>query len=97
MTNVRKHMSLLGLKVKDRVTGYIGVVASVSFDLYGCVQALVNPGMGKDGKLQEQVYFDVARLEVLDKTPVMNAPDYDYGQAAEGLKGPAEKPRAWKA
>jgi len=51
MTNVKKHLSLLGLKVKDKVTGYTGVVASIGFDLYGCVQAIVNPGMDKDGKL----------------------------------------------
>jgi hypothetical protein len=89
-------MSLLGLKVKDQVTGMTGVVASISFDLYGCVQAVLNPGLDKDGKLKDQHYFDVSRLKILDKKPVMQPPDYDYGPVAEGLQGAAEKPRTMK-
>ena len=57
-----KHLNLLGMKVEDKVTGFKGVVASISFDLYGCVQAIVNPGADKDGKLMEQCWFDVSRL-----------------------------------
>jgi hypothetical protein len=97
MSNINKHMGLLGLKVKDKVTGMRGVVASVSFDLYGCVQAIVNPGMGQDGKLLEQVWFDVARLAVLDKKPVMQTPDFECGPQAEGRKGAAERPATCKA
>lgn len=93
MVNVKKHLGLLGLKVQDKVTGFKGVVASIHFDLYGCVQALVNPGKGKDGKLGEQVYFDVSRLEVKNPKPVMDVPNYEYGPQAEGKQGPAEKPR----
>jgi len=93
MTNVKKHLSLLGLKVKDKVTGYTGVVASIGFDLYGCVQAIVNPGMDKDGKLQDSQWFDVNRLEIKDKTPVMKLPNFEYGAQAEGDQGPCEKPR----
>jgi hypothetical protein len=97
MVNIKKHMGLLGLKVEDKVTGMRGVVASISFDLYGCVQAIVNPGMGKDGKLADQIWFDVARLTVLDKKPVMQTPDFEYGPQAEGRQGAAERPATWKA
>ncbi len=97
MVNIKKHMALLGLRVEDRVTGMKGVVASISFDLYGCVQAIVNPGLGKDGKLSDQIWFDVSRLKVLDKKPVMQVPDFEYGPQAEGLQGAAEKPKTWKA
>jgi hypothetical protein len=34
-------LKLLGTKVRDVVTGFVGIVTSVSFDLYGCVQAVV--------------------------------------------------------
>ncbi len=92
---MKKHIALFGLPVKDLVTGMEGVVTSISFDLYGCVQLLVTPGLDNDGKQQDSHWFDVARMEVLDDTPVMPVPDFDAPVAAavaEGLKGPAEKP-----
>jgi hypothetical protein len=87
MINLNDHLKMLGLKVKDKVTGFSGVVTGVSFDLYGCIQAIVNPGMGKDGKLQEQVWLDVERLEILSPIPVMNPPTFEW------VHGPAEKPK----
>lgn len=92
MSNIQKHLSLLGFRVKDRVTGMSGVVTSISFDLYGCVQAIVHPGLTSDGKPAEQHWFDIARLEAESDSPVMAQPDFDSGPAAEGRKGPAEKP-----
>jgi ribosomal protein S6E (S10) len=97
MLEVQKHMALLGLRVKDKVTGVTGVVAGINFDLYGCIQANVTPGMDKDGKPKEPGWYDVARLQVLDKKPVMDPPNYEYGPVAEGRKGAAEKPAVWKA
>ncbi len=85
-------MDLLGLRVEDRVTKFKGVVASVSFDLYGCIQAMINPGTDKDGKLQDQVWFDVNRLEILSKKPVMDRPDFSFAPILDAKKGPAEKP-----
>lgn len=70
-----KDMHLLGLKVRDRVTGFEGVVASVCYDLYGCIQAVVSPAV-KDGELKDGRWFDVKRLEVLDTVPVMELPDF---------------------
>jgi hypothetical protein len=90
---IKKHLSLLGLKVKDKVTGFTGIVTSVSFDLYGCIQAIVNPGMDKDGKQKDSHYFDINRLEIKSNKPVMDVPNFDYGAIANGEKGPAEKPR----
>ena len=99
MFSVEKHFDLLGMKVRDRVSGYAGVVTSISFDLYGCVQAIVHPGLDNDGKLKDQNWFDVARLETMDENPVMDRPDYIYsvGAVAEGKKGPAEKPAFMKS
>jgi len=86
-----KHVDLLGLEVRDAVTGFEGVVVSVAFDLYGCIQTVVEPKQ-QDGKLNDSRWFDVTRLEVTNQVPVMQLPDFSAGYVAEGRKGPAEKP-----
>ena len=96
MIEMKKHMALLGKKVSDKITGTEGVVTSIGFDLYGCVQAIVNPGNDKDGKARDSLWFDVGRLNVLSDMPVMEVPNFDYGPVAEGRKGPAEKPSFMK-
>jgi len=56
---VERHVSQLGLKVKDRVTGFEGVVSTMSFDLYGCIQAAVTPA-AKDGTIELMMPFKTA-------------------------------------
>jgi hypothetical protein len=88
------YLSYLGMKVKDKVTGFSGIVTSISFDLYGCIQALVNPGL-KDGKFKECSWFDISRLKFTGSTPVMRAPNFflsDETKSKSNDKGPAEKP-----
>lgn len=99
MVNLNKHLDLLGMHVEDRVTGFKGVVSSVSFDLYGCIQATVNPGANADGNLRDSLWFDVSRLRVISKLPVMERPEFDWTPQviAEGGKGPAERPAYYKA
>jgi len=96
-TNIKQHMSLLGIRVTDKVTGFTGVVSSVCFDLYGCIQAAVNPGLTSEGRLGESHWFDVNRLNRNSPDPVMDIPDFDYGPVAEGRHGPADKPIAHSA
>ena len=96
MICVKKHLGLLGKRVEDKVTGFKGIVSSISFDLYGCVQAIVNPGMGTDGKPADSMWFDVSRLKVSSQKPVMQPPDFEVGPQAEGKQGPSEKPRSNK-
>lgn len=88
-----KHAAILGFKVKDKVTGFEGVAASVCFDLYGCVQIAVTPA-AKDGKLEDGRYFDIQRLTVESSERVMPIPSFAALATAEGVhkKGPAEKP-----
>ena len=89
---IKKHIDLLGFRVSDKVTSFEGVVSSICFDLYGCIQACVTPGKGEDGKLPDSAWFDVSRLEVISPAPVMALPDFVEGPQAEGLQGPADKP-----
>lgn len=97
MSEVQKHFQLLGQKVSDRVTGFTGVVTSLSFDLYGCIQAIIHPGVQPDGKMGDQCWFDINRLEVVSNEPVMGRPNFEFGEVAEGKKGPADKPAFGKA
>lgn len=91
------YLELLGLKVRDRVTGFTGIVESISWDLYGCIQAVVRPPIDDKGAMPDGKWLDVLRLEVLDRSPVMEIPGgfVSYGNAPVAKSdphGPAEKP-----
>ena len=73
---MKHHLNLLGYKVKDTVTEFTGVVTTISFDLYGCVQAIVTPGLNEEGKLGEAAWFGTKRLKALSKKPVMELPTF---------------------
>lgn len=94
--NVLDHLDRLGLYATDRVTGFSGVVVSISFDLYGCVSGLLHPGVDEKGQMKDQQWFDIARLRS-SGLPLMTPPDFIAGDIAEGKKGPAEKPPSGKA
>lgn len=90
---IKKHLELLGHEVKDKVSDFNGVVISISFDLYGCIQADVRPKtLKEDGTIAIGMWLDVSRLEVVSKKPLMNQPNFEWGEAAEGRKGPARLP-----
>ena len=76
----------MGKRIKDIVTGQTGVVTSVTFDLYGCVQCLVTPNVSKENTQINSDWYDISRLEITSKKPVMRLPEFDYN------KGPAKKP-----
>lgn len=77
---MQEHFKYLGRKVEDKVTGFTGIVTTVGFDLYGCVQAIVHPGLitlkGQEPKMAESHWFDLKRLQILDAKPVMDLPDF---------------------
>ena len=67
-TLVKKHLDLLGYEVEDKVSDYKGVVISISFDLYGCIQADVRPReLGENGLPKQGYWLDVSRLRVVSK------------------------------
>ena len=89
---MKSHLILLGCRARDKVTGIEGVVTSVSYDLYGCIQAVMTMKADEKGEYNMSPWFDVTRLEVTDHNPVMTRPNFDIGYVAEGKKGAAEKP-----
>jgi len=80
---------MVGLRVKDKVTGFEGVVSSIGFDLYGCIQAIVTPQVDKDGKRRDAEWFDIKRLEQGER--VMEVPNFE-GTKFGSENGAAEKP-----
>ncbi len=89
-------VKFLGMRVRDRITGYEGIASSIGFDLYGCIQVAINPGIQSDGKLGEVIWFDTNRLEVVSNDRVMPLPSSvfaigDFGALLD--HGPENKPR----
>jgi hypothetical protein len=61
----------LGSTVKDKVSGFTGVVTSRCEYITGCVQYGVTPKVDKEGKLLVSNWFDEDRLTVLKRPLVM--------------------------
>lgn len=89
---MKQHMKLLGFKVQDAITGFVGVVESVSFDLYGCVQAIVKPGLDEKGLPQDGRWFDMKRLTAVSDTPVMALPTFDVVPGGSDKPAPPSNP-----
>jgi hypothetical protein len=68
----------LGTKVKDKVTGYTGLVIGRTDWLYGCLRYTVQSQDMKDGKPVEAMCFDEASLEVLGE-PQLEKKNKDRG------------------
>lgn len=85
---MKKYLDWLGYEVRDRVTGFAGVVDSICLDLYGCVMASVLPKHRDDDKERRAgQWIDVKRLEKTGPR-VMEPPNF----AEPGdEKGPADK------
>lgn len=91
-------VDVLGFKVKDKVTGFIGTAACVGFDLYGCIQVVVTPPVNEKGEQGESRWFDFHRLSRMSSERVMDLPNFT-GEPAHTravstayVQGPAEKP-----
>jgi hypothetical protein len=80
-----RDFELLGLKVQDCVTKRIGVVTSLSYDLYGCVQAVLTPFVDGEGKPGESQWYDSKRLQILDAIPVMKIPSFESPPGGQPL------------
>lgn len=88
---IKNHLEMLGFKAKEKVTGMTGVIDSIAFDLYGCVQASLRPPIDEDGNFPDGRWFDIARLQRTGKKRVMPLPNFNFGLVAEGNHGPADK------
>ena len=86
-----KYLDLLGYPVTDSVTGFKGIVESISYDLYGCIQAVVRGPVNDKGEIPDGRWFDCKRLSKSQTEPVMRAPIFETAAVYQEA-GPAEKP-----
>lgn len=92
--NYEDVISLLGKRVKDKMTGIKGTITSICFDLYGCIQVTINSGVVVNGvAVEPHGWIDINRLIILKDKPIMEHPDFfnKYSSLKE-VQGPAEKP-----
>ena len=91
---INETINLLGVRAEDKVTGTRGVITSICFDLFGCVQAALTPPVKESGELVDSRWFDVNRLTTFPAERVMDVPDFDANadRPADYNKGAAHKP-----
>lgn len=73
---MEKHLKLLGHRATSLISGFKGVITSISFDVNGCIQAAINPGVDKEGKIRDSLWFDVKAIFITSKKPVLRQPDF---------------------
>lgn len=61
----------LGVKAKDKITGFEGVVTGHADYLTGCDQYLLSPTVDDKGGKREGAWFDDQRLEVSDPNAIV--------------------------
>lgn len=59
----------LGVKAKDKLTGFVGTIAGRVEYLTGCTQYCLTPP-AKEGELKDSHWFDEARLALLPEPVV---------------------------
>ena len=91
-SDLQHYVNQLGLRVRDVVTGLEGVITSITFDLYGCVQALVSSGLDEKGETRPGQWFDLKRLVPQSDDPVMPVPTFGHVPGGQELPLPSSSP-----
>ncbi len=76
----------LGDEVRDRVTGFQGIIIARYQYLTGCERMEVQPPIDKDGKMCAGVVFDIAMLELITADRVASAVQEDLPDPPGGPK-----------
>ena len=90
-----KIVNMLGKKAKDIITGSTGVITSLSFDLYGCIQVILTPGkIDKEFKEVKSIgWVDINRIKIIKNKRIMEHPDFNNKyKSVKQIQGPVEKP-----
>lgn len=70
-------MTPLGVRARDRISGFEGVVTGRCEYITGCNQALLSPTVGANGDAREPHWFDEQRLVITDEARLV----LDNGEA----------------
>jgi hypothetical protein len=68
---------VLGKKVRDKITGFIGIAVAEHTYINGCKRISVQPSIDKNGKVPESVSFDIPQLEIVEEEKIKG--DIDTG------------------
>ncbi len=60
----------LGMTMRDKITGFSGVVVGYVEYISGCNQALLAPKAKDDGSLGDSQWFDMQRMERVGTTKI---------------------------
>ena len=83
----------LGDRVRDRISGYEGIVVGICEWLYGCRRPIVQSSELKDGKPMESHSFDEPQLEILQEAAfVPNVPTEVQQETPARPGGPRNTP-----
>ncbi len=85
----------LGDKVKDTVSGFIGIVISATTYLNGCRWLCVQPPVKKTGDFREPIYFDEAQLRKVTQRATPKKPvkrSFGGGGNHPPIPGPGHPP-----
>jgi len=74
----------LGVKAKDKITGFTGIVTGKASYLTGCDQYLVQPKCKEDGEMADGRWFDEQRLDLVPDAPATTL-DNSRGKGACGV------------
>lgn len=61
--------SILGMNVRDEITGFVGTATGTAEYITGCNQVLVQPKV-KDGAYVEGHWFDQQRIKVISDSEI---------------------------
>ena len=56
----------LGQRVKDKVSGFIGIAVAKCEYLNGCIQFHITPPVDEKGNERKDQWIDAAQLEIID-------------------------------
>lgn len=82
---MKEHTLILGQEVRDKVTGFKGIITGLVSYLTGCHQALVQPRVKETGDFVDSHWFDTDRIEVVGASP-MTLEIHNPGPDAEAPK-----------
>lgn len=79
----------LGDKVRDKITGFEGIVVSYSRHIAGCDRLWIEPKIGADGKRGDGVWIDIDLAEIVEASVV--APIVYTRRAPGGIDLPSPR------
>ena len=65
----------MGDEVKDRVTGFTGIVVAAYFYFNRCARVCVQPRVDKEGKIPAAEVFDVEQMDIVQSRVVEQKAD----------------------